>query len=219
MYSRSLWGADKTRFRIHGERTNCPVVSVDQWKDDLPILDLGGRRSSSPPFSWTRCQEYTMGSVPEDDSHCKVRSLPSVSSPSNSHLGFDGLTSKKQKIKKSKIPWHRWTTSCWLVFPPNGQLLSVDLIVLCYLACFTSHSPKYTHFHPLHTYTASSCFQCCWCNLERLPQKLPHYFSKKKMFWSFFLIPGALLGLGGTHCGPRNLHYFWGGHAARLVGS
>ena len=123
-------------------------------------------------------------------------------------------------IKKSKIPWHWWTTSCWLVFPPNGQLLSVDLIVLCYLACFTSHSPKYTHFHPLHTYTAnSSCFQCCWYNLERLPQKLPHHFSKKKMFWSFFLIPGALLGLGGTHCGPRNLHYFWGGHAARLVGS
>ena len=66
-------------------------------KDDLPILDLGGRRSSSPSFSWTRCQEYTMGSVPEDDSHCKVRSLPSVSSPSNSHLGFDGLTGKKKK--------------------------------------------------------------------------------------------------------------------------
>ena len=44
-----------------------------------------------------------MGSVPEDDSHCKVRSLPSVSSPSNSHLGFDGLTSKKNN-KEVKDP-------------------------------------------------------------------------------------------------------------------
>lgn len=36
-----------------------------------------------------------MGLVPEADSHCSVRSLPSVGSPSNSHLGLDGLTGEK----------------------------------------------------------------------------------------------------------------------------
>lgn len=50
-----------------------------------------------------------MGFVPEDDSHCRVRSLPSVSSPSSSHLGFDGLTGRKKernpKILSYQIQW------------------------------------------------------------------------------------------------------------------
>lgn len=119
------------------------TVLLSPWtskKDDLPILDLGGRRSSSPAFSWTRCQEYTMGSVPEDDSHCKVRSLPSVSSPSNSHLGFDGLTSKKKKeVKDPLTPVNNILLTC---FSSYGQLLSVDLIFLCYFSMLYISLPK-----------------------------------------------------------------------------
>lgn len=96
-----------------------PVVSIDWYKDDSPILDLGGRYSSSPSFSGTRCQLYMMGFVPEDDSHCKVRSLPSVSSPSSSHLGFDGLTGKERKF---------WIKDLQIV-DSMGELCPVELFL------------------------------------------------------------------------------------------
>ncbi|VCX09512.1 unnamed protein product [Gulo gulo] len=54
-----------------------------------------------------------MGFVPEADSHCRVTSLPSVSSPSNSHLGFDGLTGKRKKLQRSpNTRFSRRTVSC-----------------------------------------------------------------------------------------------------------
>lgn len=96
-----------------------------------------------------------MGFVPEDDSHCKVRSLPSVSSPSNSHLGFDGLTGKKKKKDPQTPDSVEELHPVDLFFHPYGQLLSVDSIVLCYLAMLYTTlqnipiSIPCIHIHPI----------------------------------------------------------------------
>lgn len=89
-----------------------------------------------------------MGLVPDADSHCSVRSLPSVGSPSSSHLGLDGLTGEKDlrliSQRVSKCWWRTHTPLSALVgSPPCLILFGFELRFT--QPCLTSRSPE----HPL----------------------------------------------------------------------
>lgn len=99
-----------------------------------------------------------MGFVPEADSHCRVTSLPSVSSPSNSHLGFDGLTGKKKKLQRSPdTSFSGRAMPCWAVSLGicYGQLLSGESVVFCHATMLystprnTPTSIPCTHIYPV----------------------------------------------------------------------
>lgn len=98
-----------------------------------------------------------MGFVPEDDSHCKVRSLPSVSSPSSSHLGFDGLTGQKRRNIQRSLNNRSLEELCpvKLFLQPSLWSACWDSVAFCYLAMLyitcrnAASSIPCTHKHPI----------------------------------------------------------------------